>query len=1425
MKPDAVQSKENREVDPMLENGSHRQPAFSPSSQLMRSLWLSAHAMQKSRRARRGAGRRGQALLLAVLLMIFVALLGSTFVTVVALNMSQTERQEDLTVARSSARAGLEFINTNLTYSPEGDKWRPERISPPPAPSDPDYALYYSPFERAQGWARTVDHPTGWNAANPDYAADWAALEEAKTNGARVFVKIPDPRTRSLPPGTPTYLAEVKTFPTNQFLADGVTPNPNYDAEKAGMVRIEVIGRSDEQTSVFERRVAFKGGYRQNPLTAAARSVTNWDFVNNTVPSGQFVSAGSTTSALVVTRLNGEFPTNLPFYVLIGNPGTGNTLRSALVASVSGTGANRTLTLANPLAALPTNGERVEMAAGLGAPATIDFDNDKTPNTATEQVAYRASAFTTGTGTPGNFWINGSLLTTGNTFMMNLRSPNAADATNPAGVVKVSGLIGTHIGAGTFTNPATPKVQNAYYNNGGSVTKSAIDPLVSSTDANFPFTGAVPTNEKLALVQDGSNRLLNRNDATQRQVAPFTPPSISTTSGNTDISRYRQLTKFSAPATSGVSSTASLYGYGQGIYIDNPQDIERVFNSGRYAPMTTSQLREMWFTPGDPTVATPTNRTLRLSRPLGQGTSTPTGARNGSLEEKHLRGWIGPDEFRARGALIELAPNYKDPVTGTDLPSVFITRDTLNDAAFNANVPVAEKGWKDNAGTLDGTFKKRFDWPVNGVIFAEGNVRVKGGAFKATGEADTTVNPANLRNITIVSMNNIYIDGSLNAGARKVLLLAKKHVVMNPTAVINRVEAQTRVVSTTGATLEVQDGSLFRRGDWIIEQSSNPEYAQIIAEPSGNTLTLNKAFGTLNAGDLVRAVPDPFLGGGADAYPYFSFATRLGQFNDFLQRRVFLPGDPAQLTQIRLAFRHNAQKVPALQVHVDSGTTPPTEKAELSNKLVSGRSSIIPTNQKLLRVTYEAPTSTPEWYPKNASSAEPANDAEAELISLLNMHGQLPQSTVTTPPPPPLNFKPATTVLNKYDDPGKQPRFYFLAAIGNRYGFGQPTGLVPPSVPPQDVLAAPFSIPMGTSVQLSVNGVPSRLINDRYVGTTPESVRQFGFSPRWGDFATNPAEAFDDALTIDQSFYQNISTATTPPGLASSPNNDNMPTYTLDARRVTLAANPDGINSLALHFSRDEVVPGTGRILDDYFNATNAPIPYYRLSRLKIDGPTFVDRSGTPTLFDPFNTTAPTPVFEEVRPYPIQVNAFVYAQEGSWVVLPGGVFDENLIKPAGIEGSYLEINGTAGAQPGEFLDVNGNGSLDNGEYADLNRDGEITREEKAGVYRFHRYNYKINFTGSITEHVTMPVFKEGTTVGAVQEWTDRWSTVTLTSGNWSGTGVNDSLNAATLRSDINNPSTGSFDSVTYNFDPSILVSGFNDAGFVAPQLPDLIYQG
>ncbi len=68
---------------------------------------------------------RGQALLIAVLVLFAVATLGALFAAIIGAQLTQVARQSDLVALRNIAEAGLRLANEELTYSPLGADWRP----------------------------------------------------------------------------------------------------------------------------------------------------------------------------------------------------------------------------------------------------------------------------------------------------------------------------------------------------------------------------------------------------------------------------------------------------------------------------------------------------------------------------------------------------------------------------------------------------------------------------------------------------------------------------------------------------------------------------------------------------------------------------------------------------------------------------------------------------------------------------------------------------------------------------------------------------------------------------------------------------------------------------------------------------------------------------------------------------------------------------------------------------------------------------------------------------------------------------------------------------------------------------------------------------------------------------------------------------
>ncbi len=1325
--------------------------------------------------------RRGQALLLAVLLMVFVAVLGSAFISVVALNLNQTARHDDLALARSAAQAGVDFVNEQLVGSAPGDRWRPEMAALPPAPGSPDYNFYYTPFDRAQGWARTTP---AWNAADvvPNWSIagdwdrdgtldplkdDWAKLEyDKKTNRAPVFVKFPDPRSPISTRGALTFLAEVRRLDAT---------------DKRGLLQISIIGQAENNPAVFKRRIAFKGGPGQNPLTAVARAVTNWDFLNRTVPSAQVeADVAVATSSLLLKNIQGRFPAAGGFYVVIGDSST-NVVRGAVVTGFDA--ATRILSLAAPLTARA--GERVEMAAGLGAPARLDFNADGARTPATEEVDFAISS----AATPGGVWVNGGLLWFGNALSNNLRSSQLDGATTPAASIRASGLMCYDSLATDPADPTTVKLQNATYQSQSAAQSTLSSGTLASSSAAPEFPGAwmsssgqaLSAAEKAQLVDDGWNRLANNNAAAERQTRPFAPPDI--TAGGS-FGRYRQLSQYSSPL-SAASPGAAFFGYGEGIYIDNPGDKERIFDpaTSRLRDMTPTELRQLWLSGAN------TSTHFRLGTP-----AAATNA-NASLEEQHLRGWIGADEFRARGVLVELIDT---DVNGAALaePRLVITRDARADgttADANGVVPnqgpVADKGWRDENGarrgesTLGGVYRQEFAWPKNGVIFAEGNVRVRGSGSGAP------------RSLTIVSMNNIYIEGSLNAGRRKVLLLARRNVILNPTGALARIEAQTRVRDASDPnSTRVYDAASFRIGEQVAVTDDGittfHEVAVVTPDATDPRLQFNPPL-SVAANALIRSRADTFTS------PAFS---ALQNFDDVVQRRF-----TSSAAGVRVALRHGAARVTAFTLGADESSPPSDPNPLLGIKVVptpavptpGPPSALVRPTNKTLDVSYTGGAPGTDTFPL----MQPTSQSDAVAYSI----AQLRQVILYTRPASggptyPWSYTSPTP-------PGYQNLpFFFLAGIGNRFdGMG---AVAPNNERRPNLINSDYNIPLATSVTLALDGVNRMLRGDRWnetlgSGGAFESVPQFGFNPIHGAPADD-ATLWEDALTVDQSFY------------SSNPNR-----FTLDSR--VLEGIGAGEHSMVMQFNRGSGLAGDAP-LASYFSGSETPpyntLPAYRVSRLKLENTDQLNADQQWETLSPGRT--------------LDVNAFVYAQEGSWIVLSGGDFDAGIKGVAGVRGTYLDINNNDAIDAGEYLDADGSGTFSDGDFADLDRDGIISRAEQAAIYRYRRYNTKINFTGAITENQSTLVRDpdgSGPLIGGVASWMDAWSTANINSANWSDSGASflDTLSFA----------NGGFGNISYTFDDSALKGFFDlngnntsdpgeelaaDAGFNVPISTELIYQ-
>ncbi len=1158
--------------------------------------------------------------------------------------------------------------------------------------------LTYSP--KGENW-RPGDETTIPAANNGAYNLYYTAVDRAQ-GWAGTFAKFPDP----LAPRTdaPTFLARVQRIPGELDAGD-----PDIaDASKAGALKITVIGLSPDDPAAFHKTIAYKGG-QAAPLGRFMRTVTNWDFKNKVVPSAT-ADYDNTSRILTLSNTKGIFPP-VPFPIVIGNAGSPD-LGSAVVDSIPGAGQ---LHLASDPFGKTLTVARVELAAQLGASlpvgvastsSAVDFNLNGTIDSG-ETTTLAVSDVTAAKA--GGARVNGGLALTG-TVQLPALDAGAGETVRVSGLM-VAPVASAQVSVSTSTAPAT----FAGLANG-------------SNDSTFPGTGV-----SIDDVKDGSDRLQN-NATGDRTVAPFTPPDIASSAG---VGRYRQLTRDSVSTVAGQPEAAN-YGYGEGIYINNPTDRERIYDGTKLRDMTQAELVKMWLSrnsDGTDDAAAPTTDRFRRS-----ATPALASATDASLEQQHLRGWVGSDEFHGRGALVEL---FNGP---TGAPQIAITLDSRSDnsslSTTNALGPVDAKAWHDvTTGAIrTGVYRQVLAWPTNGVLFAEGNIRIRGEVAGAP------------RSLTVVSENNIYIDGALGitGGPQKVLLLARRNVVANPTAAIYRPDVQSLVTQNVALTagtpvnLPVADSSDFAVGE-VVESATKaaPTTVTVAAVvqslPDSTTLAVAPlSSGSVASSDIVRVRADdvqngrPVLASAADA------VQRIIQ-----PQPTAVPPATVPYPNLRIALYHNADRVPAVTIGTqDAGgfTRPATAFVQLSNNKATGETT---STDKKLQGDYSQPTTGSDLFPTTPHSSESAANGYDLTALKTAMEGT---SHVADPIGWAYKVGLAPTV------PANLPAFY-LAGVGARGDFGAPVPTLPADFRP-DISTTPYIVPLATSVATFLNGTQTALPSfDAPTGT----AMTFGFSPLF--LTTN-----EDTRTNEQSFYQGTTSGVGIPDAATN-------NATLDSR--SLAGAVAGANTLVLR-------PSTGVV-------AGVTLPTYRAGNLKLES---VDATSG-----------------DIKPgYALNIRAFVYAQTGSWFVIPAAPADPLVRDVLKLRGdatkSYFDFNNNGAADPGEYVDVDNSGVFKAGDCADLNRNGSCDAGEASAFLRYARANYSINFVGAIAENQTALVNAAGNFPGAVQAWSNSWANYNASGGN------------------LSNKNAG----VVYTFDPDYANNpAAMDAGFVMPQSDELTY--
>ena len=205
------------------------------------------------------AANHGQALLLAILIMMAILLTGTLFVAVVNYSQRSSTRHSDMVKAMNLAEAGIRYANYMLQFSAEGLDWRPP--APPYQFSDDSSSSYFWGLDGVQ-------------YTDDDYYAaqeidnKWSALinvgdDSTAATDDDYFVRFGF--TRYPPPANVETVDSPDIQGGHYLLRVTYDPDPPYEKgdlhepdPRSKHIKIESIGVVDDEGFVFRRLEAYK---------------------------------------------------------------------------------------------------------------------------------------------------------------------------------------------------------------------------------------------------------------------------------------------------------------------------------------------------------------------------------------------------------------------------------------------------------------------------------------------------------------------------------------------------------------------------------------------------------------------------------------------------------------------------------------------------------------------------------------------------------------------------------------------------------------------------------------------------------------------------------------------------------------------------------------------------------------------------------------------------------------------------------------------------------------------------------------------------------------------------------------------------------------------------------------------------------------
>ncbi len=490
-----------------------------PMIDAMTRVITSMPSPNRAQRRALGHARRGQTIVVALLVLLLLGLVGAVFVTIVARNLVNARHANHVVTADYYARAGITFTDAQLTYSPDGADWRPPlQFTVANAPTEAREAGRYAAAVTANALSLAAVN-------DPDKAYLDGGFTRYNTGAGRFLLRVTyDPinlNTASIPPGRYLKIESIG----REGVVDAADPTTYAN------------NRSNDRTQ------AVLVAYKPIGITDYARFETNPDKRSDIANLGvvsELYSNGSTDG--VVTPGVYDFPaagnTAYQLYPI-------TTIYGAPNAYLQQTSTGRLFP--NPAAgsnqSAPTG---FTLQSGGGS-----MHSNMTTRYYGQNIAYLYDAGANAPSYQDTIEIAGDLLLDGYQPTKKLDNSDVVATANP--------LVGQRSSLVVNPTTATPNLMDyaAPSNDNG------------SSGGFYSFNG---------LVRDGSTQ--NDNTGQPRGISRLEPPQMDGTDPASSLPRYKALAMNSpvrpnvknpdgTAYTPAAGDTPSKYGYGKFIYVDN----------------------------------------------------------------------------------------------------------------------------------------------------------------------------------------------------------------------------------------------------------------------------------------------------------------------------------------------------------------------------------------------------------------------------------------------------------------------------------------------------------------------------------------------------------------------------------------------------------------------------------------------------------------------------------------------------------------------------------------------------------------------------------------------------------------------------------------------------------------------------------------